>query len=123
MASTFEWKLPLLFSPDSLTFDAPARRPPSKPARNPHQPSLVCEFCEKIVSYSTISHLWSHFIHFHRGIDQSKILQEITRTGSKWKVYLQSRKLYGQDGRTLERIKQTQQGDFDWDIVLGWGLR
>ena len=123
VASTFEWKLPLLFSPDGLALIAPARRPSSKAARNLHQPALVCGFCEKITSYSTITYLWSHFINFHRGVDQSRILEEVTRTGSKWKVYLQSRKLYSQDRRTLDRINQTQQDDFNWEVILSWGLR
>jgi len=123
MAPTFESKLPLSFCPDGLKCDPADLTSSSTPTRKPGQPALVCAFCEKIKSYSSIIPLWSHLVHFHTGVERSMLLEEILRTGLSWKKYVELRKETIRDAETMQKIQQTREENFNWEVVVGWKLR
>ena len=121
---TFESTLPCNFSAVKLdTADLVSEVPP---ATKFGKPDLVCKLCVSthIKAYASLIGYWTHLVHKHQDADVDERLEEVRQTAKTWGVYWENHSDGGKRGNpTMAKIQRTQDADFAWTDVLGWGLR
>ena len=121
--SSFTSQLPTRFdavNPDPGTL---TREPPTT-KRKCGKPEFICPFCKKIKGYDSVAGYWGHLVHKHDGLDTERRLTEIRRTAVLWREYWDQYSDGGKRGQaTRLRLEQVASDNFNWDVVLSWGLR
>jgi hypothetical protein len=74
------------------------------------------------MSFTSIIAIWSHIFHQHKDRDQEELTEVIREKGELWGEYYNGRTHRGKSDSTIVKLEQVKQPDFNWQVVISWGL-